>query len=57
MFQVRPARHVGEGRVLPVRPVGAKEDVHGVHAKKFAHLPRGTSRASAEWKAAAAGLS
>ena len=34
MLQVRPARHVGEGRVRHARPVGAKEDVHGVHAKK-----------------------
>ena len=34
MLQARPARHVGEGRVRPARPVGAKEDVHGVHSKK-----------------------
>ena len=33
MLQARPARHVGEGRFRP-RPVRAKEDVHGVHAKK-----------------------
>ena len=26
------------------------------YAKKFAHLPRGTSKTSSEWKAAAAGL-
>ena len=33
MLQARPARHVREGRFRP-RPVRAKEDVHGVHAKK-----------------------